>query len=367
VRIGINTWFINQPTTGSGQYVRQLLWAFSLLSPEDLFLLCGPQPVALLPNQQGIPLFARGDVGKVWFEQVGAPLALRRSRVDVIHYPYFAAPLISQAPLVVTVHDLIPLMREYSGSAKVRAYTRLAETSVSRAEVVITDSIASKVDICQRMQIPEHRVRVVYLGVDSRYFAGRDAPSAAAVRQRYGLRRDFIFYLGGLDGRKNIGVLLRAYSLAREQLSDPPDLVIAGPHPENTQYPAVARHLGLETAVRFVGAVDEADKSTLYSLASLFVFPSLYEGFGLPPLEAMASGTPVVCSNASSLPEVVGDAGILVDPRNEIAIAEAMCEVIESDEVTTRLRSQGLARAAQFTWESTARQTLDIYREAAGR
>ncbi len=366
MRIGVNTWFLRQPATGSGQYVRHLLDCLTPIAPQDTFILCGPVPEALEPNQLGHPLTARGRMGKVWLEQVGVPFAARQERADLVHYPYFAAPVVSPVPVAVTVHDLIPLMPDYCGSAKVQAYSRLVSEGTRRAAVVVTDSEASRRDIVERLRIPEDRVRVVYLGVEPCYRPAREPEVAARVRQKYGLRHDILLYLGGLDRRKNIPGLLRSYALVREQLSDPPDLVIAGGRPEYTDLPAQAEQMGLASFVRFLGPVEEAEKPVLYAIARLFVFPSRYEGFGLPPLEAMACGTPVVCSNASSLPEVVGDAALLVDPASEEDLAEAICLVLEHREMAERLAAAGPARAAQFTWERMARETLAVYREVAG-
>lgn len=367
MRVGINTWFLGQPTTGSGQYVRHLLDSLAVLAPRDEFVLCGPAPQELAHNQRAHRLNARGNAGKVWIEQVGVPLACWQENLSLIHYPYFAAPLAGPAPVVVTVHDLIPLMPGYRGSARVQAYTRLAIEGTRRAAIVLTDSEASRRDIVERLKLPPERVRVVYLGVEPRYQPEHDPATATRIRQKYGLRRDFLLYLGGMDPRKNVGALLRAYARVREQLSDSPELVIAGPRPEATDLPALARQLDLGTSVRFIGAVEEAEKPVLYGMAHLFVFPSLYEGFGLPPLEAMACGTPVVCSSASSLPEVVGDAALLVDPGDEDALVTAMCNAMEDRALAAALRAAGLARAAQFTWERTGRETLAVYREVIGQ
>jgi glycosyltransferase involved in cell wall biosynthesis len=275
--------------------------------------------------------------------------------------------MVKPAPVVVTVHDLIHLMPDYRGSAKVQAYTRLVSEATRRAAMVITDSEASRRDIVEKLRVPLERVRVVYLGVEPCYRPEHEAASAARLRQKYGLRRDLALYLGGLDPRKNVAALLRAYAWMREQLSDPPELVVAGPNPQATDLPALAESLGVAKAVRFIGRVEEEEKPVLYGIAHLFVFPSLYEGFGLPPLEAMACGAPVVCSNASSLPEVVGEAGLLVDADDERALGEAMCSVLEDRALAGRLRKAGPARAAQFTWERTARETLAAYREVVQR
>jgi glycosyltransferase involved in cell wall biosynthesis len=263
----------------------------------------------------------------------------------------------------VTAHDLIPLvLPEYRGSPLVRAYMQLQVVTVRRARLILTDSNASRHDVVNVLDVPRQKVRVIPLAADRRY---RPAPPAevAAVRAKLRLPERFVLYNGGLDVRKNVTRLLLAYARARASHGVTEPLAITGnPDQRGALFPPLrplVEQLGLERHVRFVGfARDEI--VALYSGCSLFVYPSRYEGFGLPVLEAMACGAPVACSNASSLPEVAGDAAILFDPDDEAQMAEAIANGLAD----TELGDKGKARAAEFTWEKTAAATLQAYRDA---
>jgi glycosyltransferase involved in cell wall biosynthesis len=318
---------------------------------------------------------------KLLAEQVGFPAGCRRLGAQVAHVPYFAPPLVKPSPVVTTIHDLITLLfPEYRASTAVRAYNLLVSAAARRADAIIADSQHSACDIVRLLGVPERRVRVVYLAAEPRFRPAERQEDLDGVRQRYGLPERFVLYIGGLNRHKNVGVLLQAFAAVRGQLPCACTLAIAGRaqggnplvFPDLRQQ---ARDLGLSVSeadgngqagdapcdVRFLRFVSEEDKPLLYAAADLFVFPSLYEGFGLPPLEAMACGTPVVCSNAASLPETVGDGGLLVDPTDVGALAEAMQAVLSGEELRKSLRARGLAQAARFSWRRTADETVAVY------
>ena len=307
-------------------------------------------------------------LAKLWFEQVSFPLACRR--FDLAHVPYFGSPLFPTTPTVVTIHDLIPLiLPAYRGSLLVRAYTRLVAAAARRADAVIADSQASKRDIVRLLGMPSHRVHVVYLAASEHFRPVKDAALLEAVRRKYGLPDRYILYLGGFDCRKNVATLIQAF--AHLPICRPADLklVIAGRLPERDTpfFPnprRLAEELGLEERVVFTGWVAEEDKPALYSGAMAFVFPSLYEGFGLPVLEAMACGALVLASDRASLPEVVGEGGLLVDPTDVDGLAAAMERLLTDEGLRAELRERALAQAAKFSWEKTARETLAVYRKA---
>ncbi len=218
------------------------------------------------------------------------------------------------------------------------------------------------------LNCPAERIRVIYEAAGEEYQPVTDPEILAQTRARYGLNERYIFYLGGLDQRKNVPQLVRAFSHVHRLLGDPDlQLLIAG-NPDRQKGPLfpdprpVAADLGMTGQIiyRFV---EEEDKPALYSGASLFVFPSLYEGFGLDPLEAMSCGAPVVCSNRTSLPEVVGDAALMVDPDDTPQLVEAMRRVLSDEVLQTDLRARSLQRAAQFNWQKTAHETLAVYEE----
>jgi glycosyltransferase involved in cell wall biosynthesis len=375
MRIGINAFFLSLPATGSGQYTRHLLQALVRAEPGNEYLPITPH--ARLQAEQAFhlpppPRIAR-NLAKVWFEQVSFPRACRRRSVDVAHVPHFAPPLYPTVPTIVTIHDLIPMFLDaYRGSALVRVYTRLVATGARRAHAIITDSECSRKDIVRRLGIPPSRVHVIYLAAEERFRPVEDGSRRGSVRRRYGLPERYVLYLGGFDQRKNVPTLIRAFARVRETLDDSHRLVIAGRLPKRASplFPdprRVVAELGQGEAIRFVGWVAEEDRPALYSGAACFVYPSLYEGFGLPPLEAMACGVPVIASNASSLPEVVGEAGLLVDPRDVDALAGAMTAVLSDEDLRARLRQKGIAQAKRFSWEKTARETLGVYQEVTHR
>jgi glycosyltransferase involved in cell wall biosynthesis len=354
MKIAINGTFWNQPTTGSGQYLRALVSAFKLCAPDNEYSLIVPRAEV-------------GNLGKLWFEQITFGNTCRRERASIAHVPYFASPLFPSVHTVVTIHDLIPLLLPaYRGSPLVRAYTRLVAAGARRADAVVADSECSKRDIVKHLGIDVERVHVIYLAADARY---RPVDDTARVRGKYALPEKYLLYLGGFDQRKNVRVIIEAVARLPELYTAGCRLVFAGvqlgkdskffPNPRR-----MAREIGLpDDAIQYLGWVDEDDKPALYSGSTAFLFPSLYEGFGLPPLEAMACGAPVICSSASSLPEVVGGAAITVNPNDVDAWAEAIRLVVNDGARRADLRERGIAQATKFSWERTARETLEVYRK----
>lgn len=370
MHVALNAWFWNRPDTGSGQYTRRLVGALlpmgarvTLIAPEG-FIPNPPEGADVLTTPS-----RRGNLGKVRFEQVDFPHAAQESGADLAHAPYWGGPLRCSLPIVTTIHDLIPLLLPaYRGSLFVRLYTSLVTASARGATAVLTDSEASMRDILTHLGLPSERVHAVHLAVDSAYTPEPDDAADVAAREKYDLPPEYVLYLGGYDIRKNLSVLLRAYTYVKRGFDDQYPLVLAGRLPQNpsprfTVIEPLLDRFDLRDVVRTIGEVDEVDKPALYRGAACFVFPSRYEGFGLPPLEAMACGTPVVTTETSSLPEVVGDAGFLVDPDDVRGMGSAIIAMLTQEEFAASLRQRGLARAAQFTWERTARETLRVYRD----
>jgi glycosyltransferase involved in cell wall biosynthesis len=367
MRIGINTLFLGRPETGSGQYTRNLLEALAKVDSANEYLLFSPGPAPSISNTQ----YPISNLAKLWFEQMAFPLACRRSGLDLAHVPYFASPLFPTVPTVVTVHDLIPLiLPAYRGSPLVRLYTRLVAAAARKAEAIITVSQASARDIVRYLHIPPERIHVTYEAAGEAFQPVGDEAQLAAIRQKYALPERYFLYLGGFDQRKNLSSLLRAFALLVNRQPQA-KLVIAGQLPgrDSPFFPDPRRlvgELGVEERVIFIGWVSEEDKPALLSGATVFVFPSLYEGFGLPALEAMACGTPVIASDRSSLPEVVGEGEILVEPRDVEALAEAMEVLLVDDALRAELRQRALVQAAKFSWEQTALETVAVYRKVVG-
>ncbi len=360
--IALNGWFLRSPATGTGQYLQELIRALRPLAEA-----CGIQLalVAPQPDSGTRAAIARprlgGKPGKVEFEHLTFPRAARRLGARVLHVPHFGPPLRPPLPTIVTIHDLIPIvLPEYRGSLAVRAYTRLAAAGARAARIILADSESSRRDIITHLGIPPERVKVVYLAAASRYAPASDE-QVARVRAKYDLPERYVLYLGGFDVRKNVPMIVHAFSALPQEQADGWRLVIAGQLPEANSvfFPDPRRNAG--PAVRFIGQVEEADKPALYAAAGAFVYPSLYEGFGLPPLEAMACGAPVLSSRTSSLPEVVGEAGLLLNPREIGEWVSGLNAVLGDRALRANLRARGLAQASRFSWDRTARSTLDVY------
>jgi len=365
MKVAINAWFADQPATGSGQYTVRLLDALRAHAPDSEFIAVTPQTNSFAWRVLG------GNLHKVWFEQAEFPRLARRLGADIVHVPYWGSPMWCGCPVVVTIHDLIPLLLpEYRGGARVRVYMRLVSASARRAAVVLTDSEASRRDILEHLRLPEDRVRTVYLAADESY-CPQPSDAVEAARQRLNLPPCYVLYFGGFDVRKNLSAVMDAFAIAARSASDV-SLVIAGRLPEcDTPFAPDPRRLAEQAGVSeqtvFVGWVDETDKPALYSGAEAVLFPSRYEGFGLPPLEAMACGTPVIVSRAASLPEIVGDGGLLYDPDDARGMGDGLTALLTDASMRAALAEKALAQARRFSWARTAEQTFEAYQYAMGR
>lgn len=374
MRVAINALFWNQPATGSGQYVRRLAAHLTEQAPDLELVLVAPRGTTVhrppaRAKTVSTPSAAQSGPGKLIYEQISFVRTARDARADLLHIPYFAPPRWPTRPCIVTVHDLIPLMlRGYRGTPLVRAYTAWVARAARRADRVLTDSHAAARDIRRHLQLPEERVQVVYLAADDNYRAvpPESDEELISVRERLHLPERYLLYLGGFDRRKQVPELLEAY--ARSGISAHWPLVVAGrlPARDSAFSPdprPLAAALGLGDSVLFTGWIDEADKPALYRGARAFLFPSVYEGFGLPVLESLACGTPVVACHGSSLEEVAGPGGLLVDSADPEALGEAMKGLALDDSLHDRLSQAGLAHARTFSWATTARETARAYRE----
>jgi glycosyltransferase involved in cell wall biosynthesis len=379
MKIGINALFLQNPATGSGQYLLHLLSALAEVDKQNEYILLGSQPLkdkraASLPFPYSVrpvpgPATRNDNVEKLVWEQLTGPTAARQAGVDLFHVPYFAPPLLPRTPTVVTIHDAIPLrLSAYQQGAKVKAYMRLVARAAQRADMVITVSQHARQDIMETMKIPAERIRVIYEAAGDDCRPVTDPTTLAEARARYGLGERYVFYLGGLDQRKNVAQLVRAFAQVYHKLGDPDLQLLISGNPDRLQgtffpdFRPIASECNIadKMILRFV---KDEDKAAIYSGASLFVFPSLYEGFGLDPLEAMSCGAPVVCSNRTSLPEVVGDAALTVDPENTDALADAMYRVLSDKALQADLHARSLQRASHFSWHKTAIETLAVYEE----
>lgn len=376
MHVALNGWFWDRPDTGSGQYTRELLFALCKQAPDLQITLIYPAQFTIteaLPKQvRRVPVAMRwqGQLGKVWFEQIAFPRTAANASADLAHYPYWAAPLRSPIPVVTTIHDVIPLaLPVYQGGLLARLYTSLVTAGARGAAHIITDSDASRQEIVERLRIPAPGISVIWLAAGESFHPREDPAHDAHVKAKYGLPDRFVMYLGGFDIRKNVHTLLLAWTYVAQAMDEDVPLILAGRPPRTwgtdrfPNLPGYAEQLRLTPYIRWLGEIDEADKASLYRLAEVMVFPSRYEGFGLPPLEAMACGTPVVACETSSIPEIVGDAAFLVEPDNARDMAGAILGLLLQPPLAAQMRNLGLARASKFKWEFTAEQTLAVYRQ----
>jgi glycosyltransferase involved in cell wall biosynthesis len=303
----------------------------------------------------------RPPVRIVW-EQALLPWVARREGIDLLHNMAFVGPLASTCPFVVTVHDLSFLFYPHSFRSLRRIYLRVfARMSVRRARRVIAVSESTKRDLVEIYGISPAKIDVIHNGVDAS-FQPLPADQVDAFRLQRGLPDRFVLFVGTLEPRKNIARLIEAY--ARLPQERPPLVLVGGKGWFYDEIFGRVEALELTDEVHFVGFVPAEDLPLWYNAAELFVYPSMYEGFGLPPLEAMACGTAVITSTASSLPEVVGKAGQLADPTDTDALATAMEQVLGNRDLQEQMQAAGLVQAAGFSWEKAARQTVDSYRRA---
>jgi glycosyltransferase involved in cell wall biosynthesis len=354
---------------GIGTYIRNLVHQLARIDrTTEYVLLCRPQDQAdladIAPNFRAVPESAPPYSVA---EQIRIPMAVRREHADLFHAPHYVLPPLINCRSVVTIHDTIHLMfPEYLPGRLAYAYARTSLwLATHRSNRILTVSETSKSDILRRFRVPADKITVVYNAIDERLSEAPPEEAFDRVRVRYQLRDPFALYVGNIKPHKNLERLIDAFDrLRREPGFDSLKLVIIGD--EISKYQGLRRAVHqhkLHKHVRFFGFVAVDTLSVLYRLASVFVFPSLYEGFGLPPLEAMASGTPVVTSNVSSLPEVVGDAAILVDPYDPDSIAEGMKLALSDGGLREGLVARGLAKVREYSWERSAAQIREVYEE----
>ncbi len=384
MRIAINGYFLTQPATGSGEHLYGLLEGLDALDEPNDYRVLYPhfENTGILRVPPLGPAFQIREIGgmarrlglrlgKLWWEQVALRQVCVSERVDLLHSPYFASPLVSNVPTLVTIHDVIPLvLRDYGRQAHVKVYMKLVVAAARRAKAVLTVSEASRADIVRVLGIDPARVHVVYNAVDASLRPVHDRAALEWVRDAHGIAEEFLLYFGGFDLRKNVRGILAAFRTARQRFHRPCQLVLAGSlslvgHPLYPDPRRLIQELGMESAVVVTGRISEEEKPLLYSAATAFVFPSLYEGFGMPVLEAMACGAAVITSNSSALPEVTGDAAVLVDPTKVEAIGDAMLALLQAPERRAALGEAARARAAHFSWGAVAQQTLEVYAWAA--
>jgi glycosyltransferase involved in cell wall biosynthesis len=355
---------------GIGRYVTNLAWAMTpLLAPDErLTILHDPAhrlPIETSASVQILPVAASPFS---LAQQIELPRLLHSVGADLYHSAYFLMPYAPGAPTLLTVYDLIPLLFPRQSTLRARLLARWANRLALRAsQRVIAISNATRGDFLAHFHLPADKIQAIPLAADPA-FHPRSRETVAAARAHYGLPERYLLYLGSNKPHKNLVRLVEGWARLQPRSPVPlagqsMPLVVAGAWDEH--YPE-ARHraaaLSLEGQVRWLGPVPETDLPALYSGALVFVFPSLYEGFGLPVLEAMACGAPVVCANSSSLPEVAGDAALLIDPLDPQDLERALLLALEDEGLRQKMREKGLKRAQSFSWLHTAQRSLEEYR-----
>lgn len=373
MRIGLDTRPLFFTTAGIARYTRDLSSALLRLDTgNDFALLCPKLPDGIV-GIEDIPETAwkvvrfplRNRVLETVWQEFLLPRAVNRLGLDVVHYPRYAAPYRRNRPSVVTVHDVAFHFRDDILPPERKAeFTEWTQTGTARADAVITVSEQTKTDLIDWLDLDPDKVFPVHNGISPHYGPGERTESEASVAEHLNIKTPYLLYLGTIEPRKNLVGLITAYGRLS---ADTPPLLLGGAKGWLTDpiYQAASESPAADR-IRFLDFVPEALLPDLYRAAAAFVFPSHYEGFGLPAIEAMACGTPVVTSNVSSLPEICGSDAVYVDPSDPDSIADGIRRVLDDTELAERLRSSGPVRASTFTWDRAARETEKVYRYAAG-
>jgi glycosyltransferase involved in cell wall biosynthesis len=350
---------------GIGTYIRNLARVFDGHNEDRFTYIVTPDDAELVRRAHRGNTIVNSSPKYSARELVTVSWQANRARFSMFHAPHYTLPLGLSMRRVVTVHDVIHLRFPEYFSPLQRAYARMMIGHACRAaDAVIVDSEFAACELVRLIGCPQEKIHVIPLGVSAEFAPGADNESAEGFRRRHGVGRQFFLYVGSLKPHKNVGGLLRAFSALGERKEL--QLVCVGEKLEdNVDLRALCAGQGIFERVRSLGWLDESELIAAYRAATAVVLPSLYEGFGFPVLEAMACGTPVIASNAASIPEVVGDAGLLVDPSAQRDLTRAMVSLLDDPELHVSLRARGLLRAKLFTWETCAEKTLTLYRSLA--
>ncbi|MFN7913876.1 MAG: glycosyltransferase family 1 protein [Vicinamibacterales bacterium] len=357
--------------TGVGYYTEHLLRHAALLRGDDDVTVISNAPVSTtVPLPPGVrTAVSGGSLPRALWMQVQAPRMLRRLRADVVHFTNGMVPAVCAVPTVVTIHDMsLTLYPEFHPLRRVLLNRPFVDVAARRADAIITVSESARRDIVRLYGIDPSRVHVVHEAAAPAFDVIRDPFELQRVRQRYGLGERFILYVGTIEPRKNLPTLIDAFARRRAAGDLPHQLVCVGPYGWlSDDIDAQIDRLNIRDAVRFTGYVPFDELPAIYNLAEMFVFPSVYEGFGLPVIEAMACGTPVVTGSVAALNEVAGDAAARVEVLDAAALGDTLVALASSREQREDLSRRGLARARAFSWERAATETLNVYRQTAAR
>ena len=363
MRIGIDARLASYRKAGISRYTLQLIEALQQLPTEDEFIILqgrrNPEPILSRPNFVSRTLLTPCHHP---YEQFFLPLELGRFKLDVLHSPDFIAPFHLRSRSVITIHDLVFMLYPKFLDKDAARYYGQIDQAVLHADGIIAVSNSTKQDIIRLLGVAENKITVIYEAASPAFRPLRTEEVHNHIRERFGLEPGFILFVSTIEPRKNLPTLLRAYRELLDRYHVNVPLVIAGE--KGWLFEEVfnlVSSLHLEQDAHFLGRVSTQELFWLYNSARMLVQPSIYEGFGLTPLEAMACGTPVIVSNVSALPEVVGDAGLLIDPHVPEEITVAINRLLSDDALWSSLSEKGIKRAACFSWEKAARETLALY------
>jgi len=347
-----------RPRSGVGNYSRNLLNKLSVIFPNNETISVSDEIIISRRKYSGII----SRIKRLWWEQISLPKFLLQNKVDILHNPMnYGLSIRKVCKSVVTIHDVIPLVFKeiYLERYIERAYYHMAmQIALRRSDAIITDSVFSRDEIIKYLFVPKERIRVIYLACGEEFKPTSDPLLQMIPATKFGLKRPFILTMGGNEPRKNVARLNNVFRRLSDRLGI--DLAVIGGSWRGTELNPNSQ--GSDN-IFHLGSVDQQDLIALYNMAELFVFPSLYEGFGLPVLEAMACGTPVAASNTSSIPEVAGDAAVLFNPLDEEDMFKTILSIMESSEIRAKLKLKGLERSKMFTWENVLSQTMVVYQE----
>ena len=371
MKIGLLSWIIDRKRTGVDNYLYNLINSFIKEGKSQHMSLIHynktSDPVYTKVHDVIIPTFGPSKFTKIF----GMPYAIKKEGIDILHVPmHWPTQILSfffnyNVKKILTIHDITPLLIPETHTAETKRWWLSSLNLIkNRADIIITDSSNTKKDCVKYLDIPKDRIRVIHLAADPMYKPFKNKETAIKdLNNNYNLNLPFILAVGTLEKRKNIPTLIRAFNQLKKKGIKHKLVLIGGKGWKYNEIFHTIDKLNLKEEVLFMGYVPDEDLVKFYNTADLFVYPSIYEGFGLPPLEAMACGCPVVTSNSSSLPEVVGDAGIMVDPYNSDDLADKIYEILNNRNLRAKLCNKSLKRAKMFNWEKTARETWKVYEE----
>ncbi len=369
MRIAIDIRKINE--FGVGTYIWNLVRNLAAMDNTNEYLLLGSQRNfhELGPLPVNFKQLYQPEEETLWRHHITVPFALRRQNVDLLHVPHHEAPLFNAPKMVVTIHDCVHLLFPHEDSTKLRNYRTYLYTKrvVERAKHVLAVSNSTKEDLINILGLPESKISVVHNALDERFAFNHTPDERQHVLERYQLKDPFVLYSGRIRPHKNLHRLIEAFAVLKSELTDDDryknlKLIIIGDELSRHQYLRLTViRSGAQQDVRFFGFVPYPILRVFYQSAALFAFPSLYEGFGLPPLEAMANRTPVIASNTSSLPEVLDDAAVLVNPENVFDIARGMRLLLSDDVLRQKMIQKGIEQVAKFSWKTAAQKVVETY------